>query len=281
MDRRTFIGTAGAAALMSRFSRAADEHRIEKIGLELYTVRDLLKKDFEGTLAQVAKIGYKEVEFAGYLNDLPDLNPPPRRVKEILDADGLLAPACHIAYNMLTAEKWPKVIEAAEVLGHKYIVNPSIDRELAKTSDGWKKAAEKFNWAGKESLRSGIRFGYHNHTEEFEPLPDGKLPYDILLSECDPKLVQMEMDLGWAHEAGVDPIKYFQRFPGRFPVVHVKDFDKNRMMTDVGSGEIDWKAIFAKAELAGIEHYFVEHDHPMMPMETIRRSYEYLDKLRF
>jgi len=266
---------------MSRVSWAASEHRIEKIGLELYTVRELLKKDFEGTIAKVAKIGYKEVEFAGYLNDLPNLNPPVKRAKEILDANGLTAPAAHIAYKMLLPENWPRVIEASKVLGHDYIVNPSIDRELTKSSQGWKRAAEAFNRAGEESLKSGIQFGYHNHTEEFKALPDGKLPYDILLAESDPNLVKMEMDLGWAYEARIDPLAYFQKHPGRFPLVHVKDFDKHDKMTEVGSGVVDWKAIFAKSELAGIKHYFVEHDEPMMPMESIQRSYEYLENLRF
>jgi sugar phosphate isomerase/epimerase len=281
MNRRTFIGTATAAALMSRIGWAASERRIEKIGLELYTVRNLLKEDFEGTIAKVAKIGYKEVEFAGYLNDLPDVKPSLKRAREILDANGLSAPAAHIAYKMLSPENWPTVIEACKVLGHAYIVNPSIDRELAKTSDGWKRATEVFNRAGEESLKSGIVFGYHNHTEEFKALPDGKVPYDILLTESDPKVVKMELDLGWAHEAHADPLQYFAKYPGRFPLVHVKDFDQHDMMTDVGRGVIDWKAIFAKSELAGIKHYFVEHDEPMMPMESIRKSYEYLEKLRF
>jgi len=160
-------------------------------------------------------------------------------------------------------------------------VNPSIDRELTKTPDGWKRAAETFNRAGEESLKSGIQLAYHNHVEEFKALPDGKLPYDILLSESDPKLVKMELDLGWAHEAKVDPLAYFEKYPGRFPLVHVKDFDNHDMMTEVGSGVIDWKAIFAKADLAGIKHYFVEHDQPMMPMESIQKSYAYLEKLRF
>src|SRR5262249_52872912 len=166
MNRKKFMGPATAATVMSRFSWSASEHRIEKIGLELYTVRDLLKQDFEGTIAKVRKIGYKEVELAGYLNDLPNVNPSAKPVKEILDANGLTAPSCHVSYNMLSVENWPKVIEASAVLGHKYIVNPSIDRELVKTSDGWKKAAEKFNWAGKESARAGIHLGYHNHVEE-------------------------------------------------------------------------------------------------------------------
>jgi len=281
MNRRTFIGTATAATLMSRFAWSAAERRIDNIGLELYTVRDLLKQDFEGTIAKVAKIGYKEVELAGYLNDMPNLNPPVKRVKELLDSNGLSAPACHVSYQMLSAENWPKVIEASQALGHKYIVNPSIDRELAKTSDGWKKAAEHFNWAGEESARGGIQFGYHNHTEEFKALPDGKLPYDILLSECDAKLVKMEMDLGWAHEAHVDPLRYFAKYPGRFPIVHVKDFDQNDKMTEVGSGVIDWKAIFAKSELAGIKHYFVEQDVSNDPIASSQKSYEYVEKLRF
>ena len=281
MDRRAFLGSTAAVALVSRFGWAASEHRIEKVGLELYTVRDLLSKDLEGTLAKVAKIGYKEVEFAGYLNDLPNLKPAPKRAREILDGDGLTAPSAHVAYKILSPEIWPKAVEISKILGHEYLVNPSIDRELTKTSDGWKRAAETFNRAGEESLKSGIQLAYHNHVEEFKALPDGKLPYDILLSESDPKLVKMELDLGWAHEAKVDPLAYFEKYPGRFPVVHVKDFDKNGMMTEVGSGVIDWKAIFAKADLAGIKHYFVEHDQPMMPMESIQKSYAYLEKLRF
>jgi sugar phosphate isomerase/epimerase len=276
MDRRTFIGSVTAAALTSRLGWAASEHRIEKIGLELYTVRDLLAKDFEGTLAQVAKIGYKEVEFAGYFAHLPEFNPLPKRAREILDADGLSAPATHVPYSALVPENWARVIEASKILGHDYIVNPSIDRELLKQPDGWKRAAETFNRAGEESQKAGIQFAYHNHVEEFKPMADGKLPYDILLSESDPKLVKMEMDLGWAHEAKVDPLAYFAKYPGRFPLVHVKDFDKNDMMTEVGSGVIDWKSIFAKSELAG-----TKHDNPMLPLMSVEKSYQYLKQLTF
>jgi sugar phosphate isomerase/epimerase len=228
----------------------------------------------------VAKIGYKEVEFAGMFAKLPDFTPAPKHALEVLKANGLTAPATHVPYTALSPANWPKVIEASEIVGNKYIVNPSIDRELAKTADGWKKAAETFNRAGKESMRSGIHLGYHNHVEEFKPV-DGKLPYDILLTECDPKLVVMEMDLGWAHKAGADPLAYFAKYPGRFPLVHVKDFDKDGNMTEVGKGVIDWKAIFAKADLGGIKHYFVEHDDPKDPFASAQTSYEYLEKLRF
>lgn len=280
MDRRTFLGTLGATAVVSRLSWAAMQHRIEKIGLELYTVRDALKQDFEGTLAKVAKIGYKEVELAGYFADLKNLAPAPKKTREILNSLGLEAPATHIPYSAVMPENLPRVIEASEIIGHKYIVNPGIDEALRKTADGWKRAAEAFNRAGQETTRSGIQFAYHNHVLEFKPV-DGKLPYEILLAECDPKLVKMEMDLGWAHEAGTDPLHWFQKYPGRFPLVHVKDFEADGTMTDVGKGVIDWKAILAKADLAGIKHYFVEHDNPKAPFDTIQASYAYLEKLRF
>lgn len=280
MDRRTFIGSTAAAAIASRLSWAADEHRIEKIGLELYTVRAALKKDFQGTIERVAKIGYKEVEMAGYFEKMSGWNPSPKEARKILDSNGLSAPSTHVPYTALSPENWPKIVEASAVLGHKYIVNPSIDRSLVKSADGWKRAAETFNRAGKESQKSGIQLGYHNHVEEFKAV-DGKLPYDILLAETDPKLVVMEMDLGWAHEAGVDPLNYFEKYPKRFALVHVKDFTKERQMTDVGKGEIDWKRIFANSELAGIKHYFVEFDDPKSPFDSIQTSYSYLEKLRF
>ena len=269
-----------AAALASRLSWAADDHRISKIGLELYTVRFDLAKDFEGTIARVAKIGYKEVEFAGMFANPPAATPAPEHALEILKKNGLAAPSTHVPYTALSPENWPKVIEACKIVGNEYIVNPSIDQKLAKTADGWKQAADVFNRAGEESLKSGIQLAYHNHIPEFKAV-DGQLPYDILLSECDPKFLKMEMDLGWAHVAGADPLAYFAKYPGRFPLVHVKDFDKDGNMTEVGKGVIDWKAIFAKSDLAGIKHYFVEHDNPAQPFESAQTSYAYLKTLRF
>jgi sugar phosphate isomerase/epimerase len=281
MNRRGFIATTATAFIASRFSWARDEHRIRKIGLELYTVRGALDQDFAGTLARVAKVGYKEVELAQFFAHLPEFNPSAKRAREILDANGLVAPATHVPYSALSPENLPRVIEASTVLGHTFIVNPSIDRELIKQPDGWKRAAQTFNRAGEATGKAGIQLAYHNHVEEFKPLADGKLPYDVLLEETDPKLVAMEMDLGWAHEAGADPLAYFAKYPGRFHLVHVKDFTHDRTMTDVGKGEIDWKAIFAKADAGGIEHYFVEFDNPGDPFAAIEASYAYLEGLRF
>jgi sugar phosphate isomerase/epimerase len=281
MDRRTFIGRTAATALLSQLSWAEAGHQIQSIGLELYTVRQALSQDFSGTIARVAKVGYKEVEMAQFFAHLSDYNPSPKRAREILDAHGLTAPSTHVPYSALSPENWPKVIEVSRLMGHGYIVNPSIDRAVLAQPDGWKRAAETFNRAGAESKKSGIQFAYHNHVEEFKPLPDGKLPYDVLLAESDPHLVKMEMDLGWACRAGANPVAYFEKYPGRFPLVHVKDFTKDGTMVDLGKGAIDWKAILGKSSLAGIKHYFFEYDDPNDPFASIAIGYAYLKALRF
>ncbi len=277
MNRRDFLQTTLAAAMLPRgIAWATADRKIEKIGMQLYTVRDLMKRDFEGTLARVAAIGYQEVEFAGYFDH------PPQTIRAALDRNGLAGISAHMEYASLGAP-WPKVLEAAQVIGQSYIVCPWIEEEQRKEPDGWKRAAEAFNRAGEASLKAGIQFGYHNHDFEFHPEKSlgGKLPYDVLLAETDPHLVKMQMDLCWITEGGQDPLAYFDRYPGRFPMVHVKDMTKAHKMTEVGSGAIDWKRIFAQSEKAGIRHYFVEHDQPKDPFESLRISHDYLKKLRF
>lgn len=292
MNRRTFFGTAAsvsaATLLANKFSWAAGQHKVDKIGVQLYTVRDQMKSDFDGTIAKVAQAGYKEVEFAGYFDHTP------QQVRAALDKNGLTSPSCHVEYNLLAPDKWHEQLESAKVIGQSYIVNPWIPEEARKTGDDWKRAAETFNRAGAESKKAGIQFAYHNHWFEFLP-ENGKLPYDTLLELCDKNLVKMELDLCWITVAGADPLRYFDRYPGRFPLVHVKDvktlpkittggpqnFGDTVDLTEVGSGIIDWKRIFAQSDKAGIKHYFVEHDHPKSPLESIRNSEEYLTKLRW
>jgi sugar phosphate isomerase/epimerase len=296
MNRRTFIGTSVAAALAaSRPSWAADAtHHIDKIGLQLYTVRDTMKTDFEGTIAKVAAIGYKEVEFAGYFDHSA------KDVRSILDKSGLDSPSCHVDYGVVE-KKWAETLDAAHVVGHRYIICPWIDEKQRVEPDGWKRAAELFNKAGEASRKAGIQFGYHNHSFEFDPALalGGKLPYDFLLASTDPKLVAMELDLCWISVAGKDPLAYFEKYPGRFPLVHVKDWVKDASsssgyqgalgqsvkygghMADVGQGSIDWKNLFAHSGKAGIKHYFVENDDPKSAFDDIKISYEYLRKLTF
>jgi sugar phosphate isomerase/epimerase len=292
MNRRTFIGTSIAAAVAaSRPAWTAETHQIDRVGLQLYTVRDLLKQDFEGTIAKVAQIGYKEVEFAGYFGKSP------QEVRKVLDSNKVSSPSEHVSYDIVQ-NKWPETLAAAHVIGQTFIVCPWVEVSQRKEADGWKRAAETFNRAGEASQKAGIQFAYHNHAFEFEPSETlgGKLPYDFLLAETDPKLVKMELDLCWITVGGQDPVKYFDRYPGRFPLVHVKDWTtkgpggsdyggatgesrKPGHMTDVGQGEIDWKRIFAQSGKAGIQHYFVENDEPKSPFEDIKISYDYLAKL--
>jgi sugar phosphate isomerase/epimerase len=291
MNRRTFLETAGTVAaatlLTSRMGWAAGDHKIDKVGVQLYTVRDQMKADFDGTIAKVAQIGYKEVEFAGYFDHTG------QQVRAACDKNGLAPISTHVQYDELD-DKFPSVVETSKTIGLKYIVCPWIPEELRKSPDIWKKAAEKFNRCGELSKKAGMQFAYHNHWFEFLPV-DGKLPYDQLLKECDANLVKMEMDLCWITAAGGDPLKYFNMYPGRFPLVHVKDLKKlpevstgggqdfgdHADLTSVGDGIIDWKKIFAQSDKAGIKHYIVEHDRPKDPFESITKSYQYLSTLRW
>ena len=293
MNRRTFIGSSVATTLLAsrstwpaRASGAAEGSRkLDRIGVQLYTVREMMKADFDGTLAKVAAVGYNEVEFAGYFDHQP------KDIRATLDKLHLTSPSEHVSFEVVQ-NKWPETLDAAHVVGHNFIVCPSIDESQRKITAGYKKAAEVFNRAGEASKKAGIQLAYHNHSYEFEPLADGdgKFGYDILLSETDPKLVKMEMDLCWITIAGQDPLTYFNRYPGRFPLVHVKDWtkgpdgkmgEKDGHMADVGSGAIDWKRLFAQSKKAGIEHYFVENDEPTSPIEDLRKSYTYLHDLHF
>jgi sugar phosphate isomerase/epimerase len=295
MNRRTFISSSVATTLLAsnptwasnttRGGAAEASRKLDRIGVQLYTVRDLIKTDFDGTLAKVAAVGYNEVEFAGYFDHQP------KDIRATLDRLHLTSPSEHVSYEVVQ-NKWPETLDAAHVVGHNFIVCPSIDESQRKITAGYKKAAEIFNRAGEASKKAGIQLAYHNHVYEFEPLTDGdgKRGYDILLSETDPKLVKMEMDLCWITLGGQDPLTYFDRYPGRFPLVHVKDWskgpdgkmgEKDGHMEDVGSGAIDWKRLFAQSKKAGIEHYFVENDEPTSAIEDLRKSYTYLHDLRF
>jgi len=295
MKRRTFIESSLAAAAVTAlpFRGLAVAHQLDSIGVELYTVRAMMKTDVPGTLAKVAAIGYKEVEFAGYFDHSP------KDLRALLDRDALTAPACHVAYAVVQ-DKWPEAVEAGHILGHKYIVCPWIDDSQRQSPDGYKQAADLFNKAGEASRKAGIQFAYHNHFWEF--LPDknlgGKLPYDYLLESTDPANLKMELDLCWISVAGKDPLTYFKKYPGRFVLAHVKDLSKippilpgkssKEMIDDVavnftaiGGGVIDWKKLIPAAQDAGVEHFFVENDEPKDAIANLTESYAYLSKLRF
>jgi sugar phosphate isomerase/epimerase len=274
MSRRKLLGLGAGLGLMTSLGLRlwAKSAPAPRIGLQLYTLRDLMAKSVPETLKLVASIGYREVEFAGYFDHKP------KALRELLDGEGLAAPATHILLENLPKD-FESSIEAAHVLGHKYIVVPYLNDEQRGTGiDAYKRLAEQFSTLGERCSNAGIRFAYHNHDFEFHKV-DGQIPYDILLAETDPQYVSMELDLYWITKAQLDPVNYFRKHPGRFPLWHVKDMDEEGNFADVGQGVIDFERIFAAADIAGLEHSFVERDHTDDPIRTIRHGFQALGKI--
>lgn len=275
MDRRRFVTLTAASTLGVTLPWSLRWRRrgvLDRVGLQLYTVRHELEGHFERTLERVAGIGYAEVEFAGYHGRSP------RAVRDVLDRVGLRAPSAHVSLESLDAD-WERTLDAAETIGHHYVVVAWVPPQLRRTLDDYRRLAARFARAGQAASRRGLRFAYHNHAFEFERL-EGGVPYDVLADETPPQDVALQLDLFWITKAGRDPLEYFARYPGRFPSVHVKDMAPDGEMVDVGAGRIDFATIFALAGEAGIEHYFVEHDQPADAFASIRRSYEHLRRLQ-
>jgi sugar phosphate isomerase/epimerase len=280
--RREFVTNAlGGIGLLGLFLRtenvsAKSSRRIERIGLQLYTVRKELEKDFESTLRKVAAIGYRKVEFAGYYNRTPS------QVKQTLKNAGLRSPSTHLSLEAI-AHDLGRAIESAKVIGHRYLVLGYLEPEERKSLDDYKKLADLLNRAGEDCRKAKLQLAYHNHDFEFAS-NNGQVPYDLLLRSTDRELVKMELDIYWITKTMRQPEEYFAQYPGRFELLHLKDMDATprRFFTEVGKGTIDFKRILEQSREAGVKHYFVEQDEISgSPFESIKTSYEYLRKMRF
>jgi sugar phosphate isomerase/epimerase len=241
------------------------------VGIQLYTLRTVAQSDVAGTLAKLAAIGYKEIEFAGYYNH------PASEIRAMLDANGLTAPSTHVGVDAI--EKTPaKLFEESHVVGHEWITVPSLPSGPRATVDDWKRIAARFNAAAAQVKAAGFRFAFHNHNTELRKIGD-VVPLDVLIGETDPALVSYEMDIYWVVNGGGDPLDLLARYPTRFKMLHVKDSmgPPDHKMADAGAGVIDFPTIFARAQ--GIEHYFVEHDQPADPIASATASYQYLSAL--
>jgi sugar phosphate isomerase/epimerase len=289
MNRRNFFvrtgSVLGATALASRdveaLARFAGSRvtshepgeKLSRIGVQLYTVREAMRQNVERAIEQVAHIGFKEVEFAGYFGRTP------KDVRALLDANGLTAPSAHSADMTAIRNRFAQVLDDASVIGHKYVVCASLPRS-EMTADGYKRVAAEFNRAGETASKQGIKVAFHNHDGDHAPLGSTN-GFDILLEESDPRYVSMQMDLFWTVKAGKDPLTYFAKYPGRFYSVHVKDMAPGGAMVDVGAGAMPFARYFAQSKQAGIQHYFVEHDTPGDPMASIAASYRNLSQMEF
>ena len=280
MLRLLAAGVAGGTllpALASASSRNdgvfADSRRIKHIGLQLYTVRDQLAKDIEGTIAAVAAAGITELEFAGYYNK------DAAWWKALLKKHRLTAPSAHMPLPP-TDDGWDKQFATANEMGHQIVIMPFLMPDQRKTKDDWKRIADRLNVAGKKAKAAGLEFGYHNHDFEFAPI-DGTTGWEIITTQTDRSLVHLELDLYWATKAGQDPIAIMQKWSGRVTCVHVKDIGPPpaRDFADVGAGSIDFKTILAKGRKMGLKHWFIERDVSPDPLASIRISAAAMKKL--
>ncbi len=286
VTRRNFLKTfSGATALAAQPQLWAANHRAwdKPIGLELYTVRDLLAKDPAGTLRQIAAVGYKEVEIITGVG--------PAMLNTDLRAAGLTAPSGYFDAPK-SVDDWKRTLDATRDYALRYIVVGDNPRGF--DAETWKRRADLFNQCGKLAQDAGVQFCYHAHYNEFARV-DHTCGYDIMLTRCDPNLLNMEMDIFWTTYAGVDPLRYFRLYPGRFPLLHIKDLYKDvavnphadppasgpNPFAPVGQGKIDWRKIFAHVDEAGAKHIYVEQDVcNMPPLEAIKISFDYLRNLR-
>jgi len=268
INRREFLSALPAAGAMLAGKSLVRWNG--PIGVQLYTVRNEMQKDFSATLRRVARIGFREVEFAGYFGH------DPKEIRAELQRNGLTAPSAHVPIPVLGKE-WDKTIDDALTIGHRYIITSWIDQK-DRTIPKYHSFAALFNKVGEACRKRGIQFGFHNHDFVFFPI-DGMLPYDLLLRETDPALVTMEMDVYWLKKGGKDPLDYLRRYPGRFSMLHLKDIDAAGRMVDVGKGVLPWREILRIGQSAGVKHVFVEHDEPPDPFASIRDSYRYLLRL--
>lgn len=313
--RRRFLQQSGtfaaAGLLLPRIGRAGllgATKSSHPIGLQLYTLGDLMTKDAKGTLQQLAAIGYTELEsagsakgnyygykpkeFASMVKDMgmrwrsAHVGGAPFRIEQIWKMAKTAADSARIQKMAERFKNMPPMLnftndyqrladDAAEG-GLSYMVCSSIP---VSTLDEIKKAVDVFGKAGEACRKAGVQFAYHNHTTEFDQV-EGHRPFDYILSNTDKELVKMELDLAWATKANQDPVELFKQHPGRFPLWHAKDLDKtNKNPAEVGSGIVDFKRIFANAKESGMKYFFVEQDGAPQPIQNVTNSYNYLKKI--
>jgi sugar phosphate isomerase/epimerase len=282
-SRRTFLKSAATAAAAACIAPRMHAAKISKpLGLQLYSVREMLPKDFDGTLKKLAAIGYKECEAAGYYGKTA------AQWKASMDAAGLKCVSTHHSLADLKA-KTDELIEYGHAIGLEYIVCSwaGLHRDPAKKGelslDDWRYVADQFNEIGPKVKAAGMTFGYHNHTVEFGT-ENGAVFFDELLKRTDPASVVFEMDCGWVVGGGHNPVEYLKESPERFPLFHVKDLVKQAegkyKNVIMGKGFIDYRPILKAA--TGMKHCFVEQEeYTFDPIEDLKQDGEFLEKLEY
>ena len=300
MNRRTFLQSSSAALVGgSMLFRAAPLHATPlglPLGLQLYSVRDLLPHDFAGTLKKIAALGYEEVEAAGYYHHtVPE-------IRTALQDAGLRLPSAHYSHDDLSRD-FDRILAFNKELGVQTLIcsfpglkNPSRLKSpsfatlvQSFTLEDWRWNADEFNRMGTKAKAAGMHFVYHNHTMEFRP-QQGVVPYELLMQRTEPALVTFEMDCGWVKVGGGNPVTYLERYPTRITMLHIKDFKKTSTPVSVasppppaelGRGTEDYRPIFAAARHADIKHCYVEQEgFDMPPMQALKIDAEYMQSFK-
>lgn len=282
--RRDFLKLSGAIALGSLLNPAsilANSVLAKRpIGLQLYSLRTDMATDPQGTLRKVASLGYKSLETANY-QDGKVYGLEPKIFRTFIEDLGMKLNSAHLGGPQYTPEKkeeamewWKKAIADHKAMGAKYIIKPSmpIPKTLAEL-DIW---CDYYNAIGALAKKSGLMFGFHNHAREFEKI-EGVVMYDHMLANTDPKLVCFELDVYWSKKGGYDSVDYLKKYPGRFPLLHIKDEE------EIGaSGDMDFKPIFEAAYAQGMKDFYVEVErYNFEPIESVKKSFEYLNNASY
>lgn len=284
LTRRALLArllAAGSAAAMAPATLRAmlrdGDHGIDEtfddgvasraIGVQLYTVRTLMRADVEGTLAALAAIGYREVEPFSWHERTP------ADWAAMLQRHGLTAPSMHVPLPA-NDDEWRTTLAGARTIGARWVVIPWVPPAEHRTKAAWERLAERLNALGRIAVADGVRVGYHNHDFEFAPVVEGVAGFDVLGASLDPATCDLEVDLFWMVRGGRSPYTTIPRLRN-VRLFHCKDIgpDPGYAMVDVGQGTIDWKRIAALAKRAGVRHLYVEHDAPSDPLASVRRSY--------
>lgn len=274
-SRRAFLAKSAAVLPLAQLA-LADPLRHQNLGVQLYTVRNIITKDPAGVLKQIHDIGYAEIEATQAIA---------KAAWDAIKNSHMKWPSIHLNTHPTDEE-----LADAKHKGFQYVVIPYIPPDQRGGVDVMKKLAASLQDSGERAKKHGLQLCYHNHAFEFQPM-DGTTPLQILMQNTDPKLVMLELDIFWATVAGNNPVDILKRYSGRIPLLHLKDKEKgvpaetqynenvpNDAFKEIGNGSIDIPAVLSAADSAGVKHYFVEQDQSPDPIASLRQSYEYLKK---
>lgn len=269
-------GAGGKVSDSGVLSGAVGTRTLDRIGLQLYTVRELFNKDPIATLTAAAEIGYDYVESKDTKYAALDA----KETRRVLDDLGMGVESVHVGIDTIDNEL-AEQIKNAHIIGAKYLTLAWLAPKY-RNGESWKQLGGKFTKLGELLKKEGLQFAYHNHDFEFDVMENGEVAMDILLGNTDLDVMKVELDLYWAAKAGVDIPAWFAKYPKLCRLAHVKDMTADGEMANVGAGTIDFAKIIAMSDVSGIEHYIVEHDHPEEPhLEQIKSSFEVLKHLKY